>query len=174
MRDAPGGSREGSLGNGDRAASLVEFALIAPLLFALLLGMISGGLALAAKNSMTNAVREGGRLAATLPEGSDWSAEWAVAVKDRVLALASGDLDGSEICVQVIDVGSSPHVVKGSYSGGSCTPAGAPPTPASAARGCIVKVWAESRTELNVLFFTQEVPLAADAVGVYERPSECP
>lgn len=158
----------------ERGASLVEFALIAPLLLSVLLGTITGGLALATKNSMTNAVREGGRLAATLPEGTDWTADWAIAVKDRVVALSGGDLDDDEVCVQIIDVGPNPDVVKGSYAGASCPGTGAPVTPSSSTKGCVIKVWARTTADLNVLFFSQPLTLDADVLGVYERPAECP
>ncbi|MFP5580169.1 MAG: TadE family protein [Acidimicrobiia bacterium] len=59
----------------EAGASLVEFALLAPVLFALLLGMITGGLSLSRKNSMENAVREGARFGATLNEDSSWSSD---------------------------------------------------------------------------------------------------
>ena len=45
-------------------ASAVEFALIAPLLFMLLFGIIGGGLAFLRVQSIRTAVREGGRTAA--------------------------------------------------------------------------------------------------------------
>lgn len=157
----------------ERGASLVEFALLAPLLFALLLGMITGGLALSAKNSMTNAVREGGRLGATLPEGSDWSTDWATEVRERTLKLAGGDLDSSEVCVQMVKVGNTPSPVLGSTACSAALSSLAPDTPSTAANGqCIVKVWASRQADLNALFFRRQVTLNAQAVGIYER-SDC-
>ena len=82
----------------DRGASLVEFALLAPLLFALLLGMITGGISLSQKNSMENAVREGSRFGATLEP----SANWAGDVRKRVEALSGGDLELGQICAEVV------------------------------------------------------------------------
>lgn len=153
----------------DHGASLVEFAVIAPLLFALLLGMISGGLALSAKNSMTNAVREGGRLGATLPSGGGWAAD----VRDNVVALSGGDLEASDVCAQLIDVGATPDAVRFGHIGGDCTEAQAPVTPSSATTGCIVKVWARRPIDLNVLFFSRQIGLEAEAVGIYERGDTC-
>lgn len=166
------GSQHPKRGVGEAGASLVEFALLAPLLFAILLGTITAGLALSEKNSMTNAVREGGRLGATLPEGTGWSTDWAVEVKDRVVALS--DLEEKEVCAQVIDVTPTPDTVEGSYIGSACPLSEAPPTPSSATKGCIVKVWARTSAELNTIFFSRSLTLDANAVGIYERSGECP
>lgn len=157
----------------EHGASLVEFALIAPVLFAILLGTITGGLALSKKNSMTNAVREGGRLGATLPEGTGWSADWAVDVRDRMVSLAGGDLENSEVCVQIIDLDATPDAELGSYMGADCTSVTAPSTPGSATEGCLVKVWARTSAELQTLFFTRDLTLDGNAVGIYERDA-CP
>lgn len=157
----------------DRGASLVEFAVLAPLLFSILLGIITGGFALATKNSMTNAVREGARVGATLPEGTGWNADWAVDVKDRVVDLAGGDLEDDEVCVQLIDASDGSLV--GRYPSGGCPASmpSAPSTPGSATSGCIVKVWAQSEATLNALFFSRDLDLEAQSVGIYER-DECP
>lgn len=153
----------------DAGASLVEFALLAPVVFALLLGMITGGLALSAKNSMSNAVREGGRLGATLESDATWGTD----VRDRVVALAGGDLEESQVCAQLIDVGPDPDEVRQSWIGSACTVAEAPTTPASATSGCIAKVWAKRTADLSVIFFSRTLTLEADAVGVYERGAAC-
>lgn len=171
----------------ERGASLVEFALIAPVLFALLLGMITGGLALSAKNSMTNAVREGGRLGATLPKNladPAWSWDvWAVDVKDRVVEVAGGDVDGNDVCVELVSLTppsdpADPPVegTEGRWpvSGACPLSTGAPSTPSSVEVGsCLVKVWAEREAELNVVFFSRTLDLDASAIGLYER-KPCP
>src|SRR5688572_884331 len=51
----------------ERGSMLVEFAIILPILGALLIGMLSGGLAYSRKLSLTNGAREGARFGATLP-----------------------------------------------------------------------------------------------------------
>jgi TadE-like protein len=60
--------REAAVGGrrhaGDRGATLVEFALIAPLLILLLFGIIDFGWAFSQNVDIKNAAREGGRLAA--------------------------------------------------------------------------------------------------------------
>jgi hypothetical protein len=49
---------------GQRAQGLVEFALVAPVLFLLVLGIVVGGVVLANQVQLGNAVREGARAAA--------------------------------------------------------------------------------------------------------------
>ncbi len=171
------GSTRNRRGSHDGGASLVEFALLAPLLVMMLLGITTGGFALATKNSMTNAVREGARVGATLPKGSDWDTGWAVDVKDRVVGLAGGDVGDDEVCVQLIDASNDSTV--GAYMGSSCDPSQGgdpakfpPDTPASATSGCVVKVWSQTSSTLNALFFSRDLTLQAQAVGIYER-DEC-
>jgi hypothetical protein len=54
----------------DRGASLVEFALIAPILFLLLFGTIEFGRAVATFNSVNTAAREGARYGTAVGESS--------------------------------------------------------------------------------------------------------
>lgn len=131
--------------------------------------MITGGLALSAKNSMANAVREGGRLGATLESDASWHTD----VRDRVVALAAGDLEASDVCAELIDVGATPDVTRRSWIGGGCTVADAPALPAAATSGCIVRVWANRTADLNAIFFSRTLTLDADAVGIYERGDTC-
>jgi Flp pilus assembly protein TadG len=51
----------------ERGSSLVEFALILPILVMLLLGIVTGAQAYGEKLSLANGAREGGRYGATLP-----------------------------------------------------------------------------------------------------------
>jgi len=60
VRDSPTRRQDES------GSAIVEFALVVPLLFALLFGMFSGGLAYNRKLALTNGVREGSRYGATL------------------------------------------------------------------------------------------------------------
>lgn len=173
-------SRRGG-GRRESGASLVEFALIAPLFFAIVLGMITGGFALSKKNSLTNAVREGGRLGATLyDDDASWTWDtWADDVKDRVVEVAGGDLAANEVCVQMVDTKdtalTSDDVVLGKYPTSGCsssTMPGPPATPASAG-GCLVKVWARTKADLETIFFSRELSLDGKALGLYER-DKCP
>ncbi|RBP66000.1 TadE-like protein [Alkalibaculum bacchi] len=57
-------SRLLKLGKSDKGQALVEFALVLPILLALILGMIEFGWILNGKITLTNAAREGARVAA--------------------------------------------------------------------------------------------------------------
>lgn len=152
-------------------ASLVEFALIAPLLFALIFGMLTGGLALSRKNSMTNAVREAARFGATLQESSGW----AGFVQARAVELSGGDLTTGEVCVKLIRRVSGAEVVRQQTS---CTlPSTVEPGTTSVPEGqCAVKVWARDTAEFNAIFFSRPLPLDAASINRYERsgsPATC-
>jgi hypothetical protein len=150
---------------GDGGAALVEFALLAPLLFALLIGMFTGGISLSRKNSMTNAVREGSRLGATLVEGGSW----ATSVRDRVDALAGADLSSSQICVELAVKTSAGETTVRSTPG-TCPFSGEPAMPAGVQQGeCVAKVWARRTSDLEVVFFSRTLTLEADAVARFER-----
>ena len=58
-------SRAGRFAREDSGASMVEFAIIAPILFTFLFGIIDFGRALFQYNNLTNAAREGARFAST-------------------------------------------------------------------------------------------------------------
>jgi hypothetical protein len=148
---------------GERGAALVEFAIIAPLLFGLIIGVFSGGLSMSRKNSMTNAVREGSRLGATLAQDGGW----ADAVRDRVIDLAAGDLTPSQVCVSLVEAPST--VVRAS----SCDPmvGSAPAITGIAAGDCVVLVWARRTTEIQAIIFAKDITLDASTASRYER--EC-
>ncbi len=59
--------RPGTAHATDRGQALPEFALIAPLFFLVILGIIQLGLLFSGQNGLTNAAREAARYASTLP-----------------------------------------------------------------------------------------------------------
>lgn len=152
----------------DRGAALVEFAIIAPLVFALLLGLFSGGIALSQRNSMTNAVREGARLGATLPR----SGTWADAVEARVLDLATSDLEDTEVCVKLIEAPSTQLEVDSTCPSSPGLEGDQPAITGVATGDCVVLVWAERTGKLEVVFFSQDLTMDTHSVSTYER--ECP
>lgn len=156
----------------ERGASLIEFAILAPVLFALLLGMMTGGLALSKKNSMENAVREGARFGSTLPEND----AWAGAVQARVIELSGGDLVASDVCVELIRKADA--ATETSRRSTACTLPVAlePPVPNVPAGQCAVKVWARRSSDLQVIFFSRSLTLDTSNVNRYERkgdPATC-
>ncbi len=80
-------------------AAIVEFAMIAPLLFALTLGAIDGGRAMLAFNSVEKLAKDGARFASV--RGSEYSSPATESdIRDYVKSRASG-LDSSNLNVNV-------------------------------------------------------------------------
>jgi Flp pilus assembly pilin Flp len=154
---------------GEWGAALVEFALILPVLTSLLLGVVTGGTAYHRKITMTDAVREGSRFAATLND----STGFAISVRDRVVQLSASELGAGDICVQLVRAGSPDTVVRSYYPGGgsSCPSSigSAPGTPTTTAGYCVVKVWAHRPATLEAMFFNRALNLRAKGVAAYER-----
>jgi Flp pilus assembly protein TadG len=85
--------------NRDRGASLVEFALIAPLLILLVFGIIEFGWLFGQFNDVRHGVREGARFAAV-------NAGTSVQIKDKVCASMEGLTAGmSSITVDLVEGG---------------------------------------------------------------------
>lgn len=111
----------------DRGASVVEFALVLPVLIMLLLGMISAGAAYNQKLDLAHAAREGARYGATLPSTQTFSSgyatpnTWAYGVRQYVVDQSAGTLTASQVCVSLVE-GATPSVV-----GGHTTDAGGQP-----------------------------------------------
>ena len=78
-----------------RGQAIVELALVIPFLFILLFGIIDFGWALRSYVTVTNATREGARLAIV----SCNSADNVTSVKDRVVAYSSGLLTTADVKV---------------------------------------------------------------------------
>jgi Flp pilus assembly protein TadG len=109
--------------NGERGASLVEMALVAPFLLLILLGIIEFGYTFGEFNEVRHAAREGARFAAVSNVALDTDADAdldAIDVKNAVcdtLNLAAGTVDvaftrsgsaiGNEATVQVTANGGS-------------------------------------------------------------------
>ena len=77
----------------ERAAALVEFALVVPLLMLMMCATIDFGLAVYTLNNLTAAVREGGRYGATL-DNTTWNSNGSTLVSDRVYAYIVGMNNG--------------------------------------------------------------------------------
>lgn len=89
----------GRHGPGEEGASIVEFAVLAPLLFLLILGLLEMGWALAQNNDVRHGAREGARFAAV--DGGSVSD-----IRDRVCSAMGGlDVGMSQVLVEVTDGG---------------------------------------------------------------------
>jgi Flp pilus assembly protein TadG len=81
---------------GERGASAVEFALLAPVLFMLVFAIIGFGIAFMQMQTIRGALREGGRAAATGATANE--------VRDHVVSSSSGSVScpgGGSACVNV-------------------------------------------------------------------------
>lgn len=150
----------------EQGTALVEFALVLPLICALLLGLTSGGMAYNRKISLTNGLREGARFGATLdgPTANGWATD----VRDRTVELTQGDLTADQVCVKLVKKGTG-DVYSLLPSGPGCASSAEPAMPFTAATGdCVVKVWAARPDKLQAMFFTSALTLRASAVSRYE------
>ena len=171
----------------DRGASLVEFAIIMPVLFMIMLGTITGGMTLSRQNSVKNGVREAGRFGAVLADFDD--VDNRADLYAQVVAAATGDLDvgapNRVICVALIDDDNtwdySWYGTTATPSSGSDVAAGSVPTqcrgPAAdpdfdATVGVGTKrIWvrAERTSEIQGVLFSLNPTLESHALTRYER-----
>jgi Flp pilus assembly protein TadG len=96
-------------GQGDRGASLVEFALVLPVLMVLMLGMVTSASAWNKSESMNH----GGQVAARFGSTTPWPTAaadqdlWLDGVIDKAIATSSGAMaaaaPGRAICVAYVD-----------------------------------------------------------------------
>jgi TadE-like protein len=162
-----GGRRR--LDRAEHGAVALEFALLAPLLFALLFGIITAGLGYNNVLGVADGVHEGARFGATTLS----SPSWATTVQQQTIDLTYLNVSGRSVvttemvCAQLVK---APTPVWTS----SCDPlllAKPPEDPAGVAAGtCLVKVWAQIPVTLTfVLIPTQTIQVHRQSVTLYER-----
>lgn len=125
----------------------VELALIAPLLFMLVFGIIEFGIFFSRYQILQGAAREGARLAAVRAETAD--------VRSRVIEAGSpwtSDLDPSIIAVSV-------QTEDGTPAGSECTDA--------TAGGKAVVSWVHDFQDAIVLPFVPDIDFTLDLQGVF-------
>lgn len=140
-----------------------------PLLFMLIIGMITGGITLSRQNSVENAVREGTRFGAVNPNGN--VATYLQQVLAQVESAATGDLDDGvaekQICVAFINATNGVT---------SLRKVGA--TPSAGTTQCFadgrsnearVQVTAHRESEIQGVFWSMSVDLDSQSVTRYER-----
>ncbi len=165
----------------ERGASLVEFALILPLLLLLVFGIISFGLMFHAKLSITDGAREAGRYGATLPvtnfaSSTDPMRAWLDEIAARAVTDATGSLDpgvaNRVVCVAFVHTdGAAPTDVTTrrmeaagatTYSGTPCFTDGRPDDERR------VQVQVARDSDIEAIFFSTTVELSATSVTRYE------
>lgn len=146
----------------ERGLAIVELALVLPVLACVLLGTFTGGSAYFQKISIVDAVREGARYGASLPNDYGLAA-WEQNVKARVLQLSGGLVTAADICVALVTPTGSNTVC------GVSDPPGASADPTVLAPASLVKVSVSRAVKIEFFFFTMTPTLAAKAVARFER-----
>jgi len=159
----------------DRGASLVEFALILPILMLILFGAITGGITLSRHNAVQNAAREASRFGATAPIGTTPAelSTWLNNVATEVEAAATGDLadgtQGKSICVAYVEGGTATRL-NVDQSGTRTESVGRCLTPAQDPRAeARVQIVARRQSEIDTIFRSFVVNIEAKSVSRYER-----
>lgn len=145
---------------GERGVVLVEFVLVLPLLFSLLLGITTGGQAYAAKIDLVEAVREGARFGASLQLGTGATAyaDFETTVKSRVVGASAGGLQTADVCVKLV-------FPTGATDCGLADPVGASAQPTIQ----LVKVSATKPATIQFFFSQTTATLNAKLAARYER-----
>jgi Flp pilus assembly protein TadG len=91
--------------------AIVEFALVAPILFLILFGIVQFGIAFMNSIALTDAVREGARTAAVSRTAAD-----PVAATESAVVNAADDLDPNDVDVTVTPADSSSWQAGGSVT----------------------------------------------------------
>jgi len=160
----------------ETGAALVETAFVLLLLVMLLIGTVTGALALGRDNSIQNAAREASRFGASLPDAGTLA--WFTDVRDVARAAALGDLDATvpneQICVAyitaedvatyVLDAGGMPNPLV--VQNGVCPGFNDGRNGNSEAR---VNIVAQRDTPLDAVVFSIDITLLAEAGARYER-----
>lgn len=144
----------------EQGAVFLEFALVLPLLFSLLLGIFTGGQAYGDKISLVEAVREGARYGASLPLGTGASpvTTWESAVKSRVVSASGGSLASGDVCVKFA-----------LPTGGTDCGLGDPPGATNEPSVHLVKVSATRGVTLQFFFFTMRKTMDGRLTARFER-----
>lgn len=147
----------------ERGSGMVEMALVLPVAMCLLLGIFTGGNAYFEKISLVDAARDGARYGASLKIPTAGLADWKVAVRNRVAALSGGQIEASQVCVDLV----KPTGVDTACGVGD--PQGAASDPTAYTPASIVKVSVSKTTRIDFFFFTTTPTLSSKIAARYER-----
>jgi Flp pilus assembly pilin Flp len=167
------GIKRASNDDQEKGAALVEFALLATLLFMLIFGTITTGISFSRSNALQTAAREGARFAATLP-GADtdvntWLNDVITTTQGAALGELNNGIPGRTICAAFVGGGTETSLSlnpDGSFASGTeCFDDGLT-GPADAPRAQVV---AERETEIQAVVFAIDITVSGEAVARYER-----
>jgi Flp pilus assembly protein TadG len=154
---------------------MVEFAFVAPVLTALVLGMFTGGVAYNRKQDLTHAAREGARYGATIPKNQPYAggASWAGTVRQTVVDRSAGDLTAAGVCVALVTGAGGGTVVSGG-TGTWTTGGGTSGFPVNcydddgSDANLRVHVLVQRQSKLEAGFFSRDLDLKAVATSRHE------
>ncbi|MBA3652670.1 MAG: pilus assembly protein [Actinobacteria bacterium] len=143
----------------------MEFALVVPLLMAMLLGIFTGGSAYFQKISLVDAARDAARYGASLKNdaASGGLATWKLNVQQRVVTLSGGQVTAGAVCVDLVTPTGS------NTACGVNDPSGAASDPTVLTPASIVKVSVSKPAQLKFFFFTMTPNLSTKIAARYER-----
>jgi Flp pilus assembly protein TadG len=157
----------------ERGAAVVEFALVVPVLLAILLMVFSGGAAYAHKISLANAAREGARYGATVPmeqctpTTSCGGSTWAQLVRSVTVSRSDGALAAGGVCVALVSgPGTAPVAIDADHT----TAGGTSPcyVDGSADDGERVQVTVTRQDRVEAVFVSRGVTLRVQATARFE------
>jgi hypothetical protein len=161
-------------GGADRGAAAVEFALLIPIFFALVFGMISAGIAFSRQINLSQAAREASRYGSTLSfrgAGGDvdvWLTQVALAARqaggDPTSALGGYDYT----CVAYVEPGGLQRRQVGNAAGPG-SPENGTCLPADTALGPVyVQVVLQRATQFNAVLLGPTITLTGSSVAPFE------
>ena len=158
----------------ERGAAIVEFALILPLLSMMLLGMLTGGIALDRKQDITNAAREAARFGATVAEHQCEpdpviecdGLDWAHLVQSVAVQRSNGA--AAVVCAALV---SGPGFAPVAVSTGHTTDGGLNPCyiDNSSDSNKRVQVLVKRQDKLEAVLFTMQLDLNSRATAQFEQ-----
>ena len=169
--------RRNDVATHDRGGVLVEFALVIPILVAIILGGLTLGMSYNVNNTLNNSARETARFAATWPVDAGMNA-WLNEVADVAIRASSGELDptasGQELCVAYVHPdGTEPDdrttallEVAGSRTIAANTTCFNDGRPNGEAR---IQVQLQRDSAVDAIVFSTNIDLEATSVSRYER-----
>jgi Flp pilus assembly protein TadG len=167
-----------------RGAVAVELALVLPLLVALLLGIVTAGIALSRAIGLQNAVREGSRFGATADVSlskDQWAGDVIARVRSTQFDDAAEDAASqTSICVQLVRLPSTVEVTRCSIGGRAGAPALSMPalsqTPAVPAvtsstppNTCVVRVLVARPFVMDIGLARRDSTMVRGSTARYER-----
>lgn len=155
------------MGDRERGASLVEMALILPLLLMLLLGMVTAGIAYHQFNSLQTAAREGTRFGATIPDVDSNLGTVLDVTQNAAVGALDHPVPGQFMCAAYV---APSGTVSMTETGGAQAPGAgecfSDGRPADEER---VQVVVRRDTSINALLFTTTITIDSESAARYER-----